>query len=110
MATVSRFNSEVLARGTLYSTAQLKVFEITPATALTADSQSGSGPITEGTLRRVVNGLNPMLFQAKSDGAKLVVVMDGHHSSAASLKARIDQLLGGNNTVAEKDTFAGLLA
>jgi len=110
MATVSRVNSEVLERGTLFSTAQLKVFEIGPATALTEDSQSVSGPITEGTLRRVVNGLNPMLFQTNAGGAKLVVVMDGHHSDADSLKARIDQILGGNNTVAEKDTFVGLLA
>jgi hypothetical protein len=112
MATVAKVNSDVLVRGTLYSTLQLKVFEITPAVALTSDTQAGGEgtAITEGTIRQVANALSPMLYQASANGAKMVVVMDGHHSDAASLKVRIDQLLGGNNTVAEKTTFVGLNA
>lgn len=111
MATVSKVNSEVLAVSTLYSTAQLKVFEINPNAALTADTQGGGSgtAITEGTIRRVANGLNPMLFEVKSDGDVMIVVMDGHANDADSIKARVDQLLDVSNTVVtEQTTLLGL--
>jgi len=114
MATVSRFNSDLITREELYSTAQLKVFTLTNFdSALTADTGGDGSAIVEGTARRVANGLNALLFEVNSAGTIMAVVMDGHANDATSIGRRVDQILGqddGDTTVAEATTLAGLLS
>ena len=116
MATVSKVNSDLLVRNSLVSTAQLKVFTLTNFdSALTADTQAGGSgtDITEGTIRSVMNGLNPMLAQTNAGGTILAVVMDGHANDATSIGLRVDQILGqtaGTTTVVEESSLATLLS
>ena len=97
MAGVIKTNSTLFARDVLYSTAQLKAFEIVPTTA-----------ITEGTIRAVANALNPMLMDVVTAGTSAALVMDGHANDAASIKARLEVILGETVTVTELDTLYGL--
>lgn len=111
MAAVDKVNGDVVALATLYSTAQVKVFEINPASALTASTQAGGEgtAITKGTAQLVAEALSPMLFEVKSDGDVMIVVMDGHANTAASVKARVDHLFDVDNTVVtESSTMLNL--
>ena len=115
MATVSKVNSDILARGTLESTAQLKVVTLTDFdSALTADTQAGGAgtAITEGTIRAVAQELSPMLFETNAGGTIMAMVMDGHAIDATSIGLRVDQILGqtaGTTTVAVETSLATLL-
>ena len=127
---VSRVNSEVIVRETLYSTAQMKLFKIVLETAATADTQAGGAgtAITEGTARNMLDALNPIMAHFAADGEELVVVMDGHANDVTSIATRLGHLIeatgliegagvwkdaaGGNAvvTVTEPGTFIGLNA
>lgn len=113
MATVSKVNSDILARGTLESTAQLKVVTLTNFdSALTADTGGAGSAITEGTIRAVAQELSPMLFETNAGGTIMAMVMDGHAVDATSIGLRVDQILGqtaGTTTVAVETSLATLL-
>jgi hypothetical protein len=83
---VTPVNGTGVTLDALNSTAQLKVFQITPETALTGGR--------DGTAAQVAREVSPMLYQAASDGASMIVVVDGHANTAASLLARIVHIIG----------------
>lgn len=97
MATVSRVNSDLITRGSFYSTAQLKLFKIVieAADAVTSDTQAGGSgtAITEGTARKVADELSALLFEIASDGAEMVVVVDGHANDINSIATRAGRIL-----------------
>lgn len=81
MATLSKYNSDVLVNDTLYSTLQLKLFALEFASALTEDSQAGDGVITEGTFRKVAQemGTTGAMFELHGDDdSTMIVIGDGH--------------------------------
>lgn len=132
MATVSKVNSDLITRGSFYSTAQLKLFKIAieTADAVTSDTQAGGAgtAITEGTARLVANELSALLFEIASDGEEMVVVVDGHANDLNSVATRAGSVLynggaidgagvwkeavGGTTvcTVTEPESFASLMA
>jgi hypothetical protein len=129
MATVSKVNSDVIALNTMYETAQITAFKIVLETAATADSQDGTTKvITEGTARKMLNALSPLMAQFAADGEELVVVMDGHANDITSIATRLGHIIeatgliegagiwkdaaGGNAvvTVTAVTSFNGLLA
>jgi len=109
MAAIDRVNGEVHALATLYSTNQLKGFEINPAGALTASSGGSGSAITKGTAEQVADELQPLMFETKTDGDVMIAIMDGHAVDADDVKARVDKVLGvSNTTVTELTTLLGL--
>ena len=92
---VSKVNSDLIARSTLYSTGQTKLFKIVLETAATADTQGGGSgtAITEGTARKMLNELSPLMGQFAADGEELVVVMDGHANDVTSIAARLGHII-----------------
>lgn len=107
MATLSKANSELLVRDTIVSNDQLAVFQITPTTALTADTEAAN-VITEGTIRAVANELGAYMFEAQSSGTYAIVVVDNHALDATSVDARVTAVLGEAVTVAKQTTTIGL--
>jgi len=104
MAGLTKSNGDRLARGTLYTTANLGVYEINPASAVSADSGSAPSAITEGTIRTIVQVINPLMFEAKSDGDIIVAICDNSQWDAASIKRAVDTALGVTNTTVTKQT------
>lgn len=100
MAIQTKANPTPLALGTLYSTLQLKVFKVTPTTALTGASLSS-------TLQRVAEefGTTAALFQAKSDGTSFVFIGDGHALDTDIVDRRVERVLGETVTTAELSSF-----
>lgn len=107
MASISKANSKLYARNELVSDAALDCYLITPTTALTADSES-SNVITEGTIRKVVEAINPLMHSTASDGTKMVVIMDGQGTSATRIDEVLTDVLGESVTVALQSTLIGL--
>ena len=102
-------NSDRLARSVLYTTANLGLYEINPASAVTADSGSAPTAVTEGTIRKIVNAINPLMFEAKSDGDVLIAICDNSQWDADNIKRVVDRVLGvSNTTVTKQSTILGL--
>jgi len=97
-------NSDRLARSVLYTTANLGLYEINPASAVTADSGSAPTAVTEGTIRAIVNVINPLMFEAKSDGDVLIAICDNSQWDANGIKRAVDTALGVTNTTVTKQT------
>jgi hypothetical protein len=114
MAGISKVSSQLIVRGQLFSTAQLRAFKITPEAALTADTQDATTKvITVGTARRLAEeiGTTAMLFEVAANGSYAVVVGDGHALDADTLIRRVRNVLGDatpTDTVVELDTLIGL--
>ena len=107
MATLSKANSELLVRDTIVSNDQLAVFQITPTTALTADTEAAN-VITEGTIRAVANEIGAYMFQTATNGASAVVIVDKHKVDATVIDARVTAVLGEAVTVAEVTDLYGI--
>lgn len=106
---LDRSNSDRLARSVLYTTANLGLYEINPASAVTADSGSAPTAVTEGTIRKIVNAINPLMFEAKSDGDVLIAICDNSQWDADNIKRVVDRVLGvSNTTVTKQSTILGL--
>jgi len=109
MPTLSKYNSDTYARDTLVSNGILKVFKITPTTALTADSQaSEAAAITEGTIRKVAEALNPYLIQTNSGGTNALVIVDSSIGDATSIDTRLTAILNESVTVVEVTNLYGV--
>jgi hypothetical protein len=116
MAGLTKTNSDLLLRSdgsadTFYTTANLGCYEINPASALTADTQSGGSgtAITEGTIRKVARAINSLIFEVKSDGDVMIAICDNSQQDAASIKSKVDDALGVTNTTVTKlTTLLGL--
>jgi len=104
MAGLTKSNGDRLARSVLYTTANLGLYEINPASAVSADSGSAPSAITEGTIRAVVQVINPLMFEAKSDGDVIIAICDNSQWDAASIKRAVDTALGVTNTTVTKQT------
>jgi len=102
MASVSKVNSALIARGDWVSTLQLQLFKlvIPTAYAATSDTQAGGAgtAITEGTARRVAEeiGTTAALFEIASDGEEIVVVGDGHALDINAIATRVGRILLGS--------------
>jgi hypothetical protein len=92
MATFTRVNGISGQRGVLQDSLQIRAFLVTPAAALVNG--------VDGTGERVARelGTTGALIQVKSDGASMIVIGDAHALDAASLKVRVDHLLGVDTT------------
>jgi len=101
---LDRSNSDRLARSVLYTTANLGLYEINPASAVTADSGSAPTAVTEGTIRKIVNAINPLMFEAKSDGDVLIAICDNSQWDEGNIKRVVDRVLGVTNTTVTKQT------
>ena len=110
MASVNKRNQTLYARGTLYDTLQVRAWLITPTTALTASTVDGAGVVTRGTIADVAEefGTTGLLFQAKSDGTKFVLIGDSHALDAASIDERVTKVLGESCTVAAITSLYGI--
>ena len=96
--------------GTLYSTLQLKGFEIVFAAPVTGGLDTFNTTVL-GDLVAQEFGTTGAMFQFKADGTKLVIIGDGHALDAAAVEVRIEHLLGvAVTSVTELTTLAGLLA
>lgn len=102
MAGFTRVNGISGQRGSFASTLQLKAFQITPASAL-VNGVDGTG---ERLAREL--GTTGAIMEVASDGSSMIVIGDGHALDAAGLKVRVDQTIGGNNTVTELTSLFGL--
>lgn len=102
MATVSKVNSDLIARGGWGSTLQLQLFKlvIPTAYAVTSDTQAGGAgtAITEGTARKVMQelGTTAALYEIASDGEEIVVVGDGHALDVNAIATRVGRILLGS--------------
>lgn len=102
MATVSKVNSDLIARGGWGSTLQLQLFKlvIPTAYAVTSDTQAGGAgtAITEGTARKVMQelGTTAALYEIASDGEEMVIVGDGHALDVNAIATRVGRILLGS--------------
>lgn len=104
----TRVNGELIVRDTIVSNDQIAVFQITPTTALTADTQASDGEITFGTASQLARELGAYIFQTATNGASAVAVVDKHGVDATSIDARATQVLGEAVTVAEVTDLYGI--
>jgi hypothetical protein len=118
MPQVTKANPQPIARGTLYSTLQLKVFKIAHSTITETN-----GLYSEATSLAQEFGTTGALFQIKSDGSSIIFVGDGHALDIDIVAVRADKALGGTGaltgsvpgsgttslvTVTELDTLYGI--
>ncbi len=109
MAIQTKVNPAPIARGTLYSTLQLKVFIINPDAEIAA---SDPAVLSDASTRLAEEfGTTGALFQVKSDGASMIVIGDGHALDVDIVKRRSARVLGVAEsavTVTESNTLYGL--
>jgi len=109
MATVSKFNSDVLVDGTLYSTGQHNLFALEFGSALTEDSGGSGSAITEGTFRKVAQelGSHAMLFELHDDDkSTMIIIGDGHAVDIDAIARRADLIVGGSGVLTGSGTTA----
>jgi len=99
MAGLTRTNGVGHADGTLYSTANLVMVTCTKASG---NWTFGIG----GTAEAVAQEMNPLMIEF--DGNGFAAVIDGHHTNAADLSARIGAITGASETVAVSTTLLAL--
>jgi len=108
MAGRNNGRSNLVALGDFRSNAQIAMYKITPAVALTASTRAtvdGEEIKTVGTAEQVITELAPLMYEVKSDGSILYVTVDGHAWSAAAIERLVENVTGGNDTVALIETF-----
>ena len=110
MAVNEKFNETRFARGTLYETAQIRAWKITPTSALTASNTDVTVAVAPGTIQRlaVEFGTTGALFQAKSDGTSFVVIGDSHALDADTINVRAARVLGEAVTVVAITNLYGI--
>jgi len=112
MAVVSKKANDLIVAETVYKTAQVAMWKVTVGAALTDDTAT-DGIVTEGTARAVANelGSTAMMFQVTDNGLDIIIVGDSHALDADTLAARVDQVLGREDTTAAEVTdFVGITA
>jgi len=96
MASVSKYASDVLVNGTIYSTLQLKLFALQFASALTEDSGGSGSAITTGTFRAVMEelGTTAAMFELHdNDDSTLIVIGDGNALDVNTLAIRAGRVI-----------------
>lgn len=97
MASFTRTNGVGHADATKYETAQVTTFVLT----------AGSTPTTGigGTLEKIAQEFNPMIFEAS--GTKIIMVMDGHATSTADIARRASEIIA-STTCAQPSSLIGM--
>ena len=110
MAVNEKFNETRFATGTLYETAQIRAWLITPTSALTASNADVTVAVAPGTIQRLAIefGTTGALFQAKSDGTKFIVIGDSHALDADTIDVRATRVLGEAVTVSAITSLFGI--
>ena len=112
MAIVARKENTLIVAETVYKTAQVAMWKVTVGAALTNDT-AAAGIVTIGTARAVAEelGSTAMMFQVTDNGKDIIIVGDSHALDAATLVARVDNVLGRADTsAAEVTDFVGITA
>jgi len=113
MPQVFKANPAYIAKGTLYSTLQLKVFKIAYSTITDVDSgqsdHTAPGTYSDGLYSKATSlaqefGTTGALFQVKSDGTSMIFVGDGHALDIDIVAVRADKALGGAGTLTGSGT------
>jgi len=108
MPQVFKANPAYIAKGTLYSTLQLKVFKIAYSTITDVDTgqsdHTAPGTYSDGLYSKATSlaqefGTTGALFQVKSDGTSMIFVGDGHALDIDIVAVRADKALGGAGTL-----------
>jgi len=108
MPQVFKANPAYIAKGTLYSTLQLKVFKIAYSTITDVDSgqtdHTAPGTYSDGLYSKATSlaqefGTTGALFQIKADGSSMIFVGDGHALDIDIVAVRADKALGGAGTL-----------
>jgi hypothetical protein len=113
MPQVFKANPAYIAKGTLYSTLQLKVFKIAYSTITDVDAgqsdHTAPGTYSDGLYSKATSlaqefGTTGALFQVKSDGTSMIFVGDGHALDVDIVAVRADKALGGAGTLTGSGT------
>jgi len=113
MPQVFKANPAYIAKGTLYSTLQLKVFKIAYSTITDVDTgqtdHTAPGTYSDGLYSKATSlaqefGTTGALFQVKSDGTSMIFVGDGHALDVDIVAVRADKALGGAGTLTGSGT------
>jgi hypothetical protein len=108
MPQVFKANPAYIAKGTLYSTLQLKVFKIAVSGITDTDAgqsdHTAPGTYSDGFYSKATSlaqefGTTAALFQVKSDGSSMIFVGDGHALDIDIVAVRADKVLGGAGTL-----------
>jgi hypothetical protein len=117
MPQVFKVNPAYIAKGTLYSTLQLKVFKIAYSTITDVDSgqsdHTAPGTYSDGLYSKSTSlaqefGTTGALFQVKSDGTSMIFVGDGHALDIDIVAVRADKALGGAGTLTGSGTTSAV--
>ena len=86
MASVTRVNGAGFDHGVAYGTAQITAIEIDAGVSLAAKDG------VDGALAQIVGEFSPLMYKSTGTAGKIFAIIDGHHSDAASLTARLQNM------------------
>ena len=86
MASVARVNQDGRDHGVSYSTGQVTGIEIDAVVSLAAKDG------IDGALAQIVGEFSPLMYKSTGTAGKIFAIIDGHHSDAASLTARLQNM------------------
>ena len=86
MASVARVNQDGRDHGVQYSTAQVTAIEIDAGVSLAAKDG------VDGAVAQIVGEFSPLMYKSTGTAGKIFAIIDGHHSDAASLTARLQNM------------------
>ncbi|MDC0002603.1 hypothetical protein OAP94_01700 [bacterium] len=86
MASVARVNQDGRDHGVQYSTAQVTAIEIDAGVSLAAKDG------IDGAVAQIVGEFSPLMYKSTGTAGKIFAIIDGHHSDAASLTARLQNM------------------
>lgn len=72
--------------GENYSTSQITAIEIDAGVTLAAKDGIG------GAIEAIAREFSPLMYQSTGTAGKIFAIIDGHHSDAASLTARLQNM------------------
>jgi len=113
MPQVFKANPAYIAKGTLYSTLQLKVFKIAVSGITDVDAgqtdHTAPGTYSDGLYSKATSlaqefGTTGALFQVKADGSSMIFVGDGHALDIDIVAVRADKALGNAGTLTGSGT------
>jgi len=86
MASFTRVNGLGHAHGTQYNTAQIVGMEIDAIVSLATKGGVGS------TIEAIAQEFNPLMMKSAGTAGKILMVVDGHGQTAASMQERLQAL------------------
>ena len=86
MASVARVNQDGRDHGVQYSTSNVTAIEIDAGVSLAAKDG------VDGAVAQIVGEFSPLMYKSTGTAGKIFAIIDGHHSDAASLTARLQNM------------------